>query len=212
MVLKTMVAIKIFLSVCALIFFSAFLRSALASEDQGGAAAIRREVEQDALEQAIRAFQAGQYRQAKISFEILSESAVSPAIGRTALFALASVKLVLAQTPEEFADAVAVWERWSSQIKTEIGGEDPRMVTPFLLRLDPGLKQQAAPRCEPLPKSQKGSTVVKGMLQNKAREMESLRTKLELREREVRRLRHQLESLEEIHRKYQEKKQEASAP
>ena len=42
--------------------------------------------------------------------------------------------------------------------------------------------------------------------------MENLRGKLESREREVRRLRHQLESLEEIHRKYQEKKQEASAP
>ncbi len=40
--------------------------------------------------------------------------------------------------------------------------------------------------------------------------MQTLRSKLELREREIRRLRHQLESLEEIHRKYQEKKQEAT--
>jgi chromosome segregation ATPase len=51
---------------------------------------------------------------------------------------------------------------------------------------------------------------LKGVLQGKEKEMASLRSKLELREREVRRLRLQLESLEEIHQKYQEKKQEVT--
>ena len=40
--------------------------------------------------------------------------------------------------------------------------------------------------------------------------MQTLRSKLEMREREIHRLRLQLESLEEIHRKYEEKKQEAT--
>ncbi len=82
------------------------------------------------------------------------------------------------------------------------------MITPFLLRMEPAAKDKPAQ-----PKPNRGNSReidLKGALQNKEKEMQSLRTKLDLREREIRRLRHQLESLEEIHRKYQEKKQEAN--
>ncbi|MCE5335289.1 MAG: hypothetical protein LLG06_11970 [Desulfobacteraceae bacterium] len=211
MVRKTRVAIGICLSVSALFWFFACCPALLAQGGVGGADAIRRDVEQEALDEAVRTFMAGDYRKAKISFEILSESAVSPDIRRKSLFSLASAGLVLAQSPEEFAKAVELWECWSNQIDRGIEGEDPRMVTPFLLRLNPPQKQKS-PKSESPAKAQKESNIIKGMLQNKEREMQSLRTKLELRDREIRRLRHQLESLEEIHRKYQEKKQEASAP
>jgi len=80
------------------------------------------------------------------------------------------------------------------------------MMTPFLLRLQTSVgslterKGRRAAR-------EVDSRVI---LQTKQKEMQTLMSKLELREREIRRLRHQLESLEEIHRKYQEKKQEAT--
>jgi len=155
------------------------------------------------------AFTAGNYMKAKITFEILSESPQSAEIGRQALFGLATVKLITAHSPDEYGDALSTWKKWSDQVNSNISFEDPRMLTPFLLRLHPPAD---AAECQLPKKARRASRDVgpREMLQSKEKEMQSLRSKLDLREREIRRLRHQLESLEEIHRKYQEKKQEAT--
>ncbi len=185
--------------------------SAWAAEGESALSqSIRREVEQKYLEEAVSAFNAHDYGRAKIAFGMLCESAQSPEIARQALFGLASVKLILARTPDEYQDALSFWQKWSALANTGTVCEDPRFLTPFLLRLDPALKNSAESRpVKPAPKSSK-DVDNRGALQTKEKEMASLRSKLELREREIRRLRHQMESLEEIHRKYQEKKQEAT--
>ncbi len=206
----------IFLTGCALfLLFTGFGTCALASgEISAVSLTIRQQVEQDALQEAVLAFEAGDYRRAKITFEILTESAQSPIIRREALFALAAVKLVLARTEEEYIDAIAAWKSWAGQINSAIEGEDPRLITPFLLRLEPRVQaSQGSGREAQMRKSSAKDPrdiTARGVLQSKEKEMETLRSRLELREREVRRLRHQLESVEEIHRKYQEKKQEAN--
>jgi hypothetical protein len=172
---------------------------------------IRVEVEQQYLEDAIGAFSAGDFGRARSVFDMLSESAQSAEVSRQALFGLASSKLVLARTPEEYEDALSTWKKWSERSNSVKGCEDPRLLTPFLQRLQSSIKDAGV--C--LPHGAQGGRASRepggrGILQCKEKEMQSLRSKLELREREVRRLRHQLESLEEIHRKYQEKKQEAT--
>ncbi|MGA2402702.1 MAG: hypothetical protein ABSG91_13520 [Syntrophobacteraceae bacterium] len=171
---------------------------------------IRQELEQKSLEEAMSVFNAGDYRRAKILFEILSDSAQSPEIGRQALFGLASIKLVLAQTSDEYADAVSSWKKWKGQVSSWTGCEDPRMLTPFLLRLEPAIKGPAGTQSRTKGRRAAKDVELRESLQTKEKEMKSLRSKLETRDREIRRLRHQLESLEEIHRKYQEKKQEAT--
>jgi len=173
------------------------------------AESIRRDVEQEALEDAMNAFKASDYQRAKIGFEILSESAQTPEIARQALFGLASAKLALANTSAEYEDAISIWKKWSEQVSSSKGGEDPRMITPFLLRLQPSISGAAGSLSG---KGRRSARDVdsKVVLQTKEKEMQTLRTKLELREREVRRLRHELESIEEIHRKYQEKKLEST--
>jgi hypothetical protein len=169
---------------------------------------IRREVEQESFEGAMVAFNAGDYGRAKIIFEMLSESAHSPEISCQASFGLASIKFILAGSCDEYQDALLSWERWSNQVNSCKGREDPRMITPFLLRL-----QSSARSVDWSPHETKNRRAVKEadsrvVLQSKEKEAEALRSKLEAREREIRRLRQQIESLEEIHRKYQEKKQE----
>ena len=94
-------------------------------------------MEQNAWEEGLRAFEHGDYAESAITFRMLSESAQSGDICRKALYAFASVRLVLAKTPEEYLEAVSAWERWCSQIRSGLEGEDPRMVTPFLLKLSP---------------------------------------------------------------------------
>jgi hypothetical protein len=190
-----------------------------AEEQSGQAESIRRAVEQEAMEKALSAFDAGDYKSAKTGFEMLSESAQESGIARLALFGLASVELVEADTAEEYADAVSTWKKWSALADSSKGREDARMLTPFLLRLQSSVcgsggeglclgrcSAQAAARSRKAAKEAES----KGVRLVKEKEMQTLKAKLELREHEIRRLRLQLESLEEIHRKYQEKKQEAT--
>ncbi len=209
MVLKTRTRrIYLIFALVLPMFASALLAYAWAAgEKTSSAESIRQEVEQQSFEEAMNAFQAGDYRRAEITFDMLSHGAQSPEINRKALFGLASVKLILARTLDEYEEAVSTWEQWSRKVNSRMEGEDPRMITPFLLRMEP------AGRDKPPPKQNRGGPRdidLKGALQSKEKETQSLKSKLELREREIRRLRHQLESLEEIHRKYQEKKQEAN--
>jgi len=206
MVLKMRIERR-FLGIVVFLLISGSFAFSLASGGKSTCAeSIRRDVEQQALADAMNAFNARDYKRAKTGFEILSESAQDPEIARQALFGLSSVKLVLANTSDEYEDAISSWEKWISQVNSWQGCEDPRMITPFLLRLQASIKGAAGiegPRTAE-------EIDFRVILQTKEKEMQALRSKLELREREIRRLRHQLESLEEIHRKYQEKKQEAT--
>ena len=210
MVPQISVPVRIFFSGLVLfLFLSGFSAIVLAAgEQQAVHLSIRQEVEQKTLDDAMLAFDSGDYLRARVTFEMLNESAQSPDIGRKALFGLASVDLILAVTTEEYEHALALCERWAGKAGARTDVEDPRLIMPFLRRLEPAIK--AAGMGTQNTRDRKID--FKGMLQTKEREVETLRTKLDQREREVRRLRHQLESLEEIHRKYQEKKQEASAP
>jgi len=156
------------------------------------------------------AFNVGDYARAKITFQMLSEDARDPEIARQASFGLASIKLILANTCQEYTDALSSWEKWSGQVNACKGCEDPRMITPFLRRIQPSAKDVYR---SPLgAKNRRAAKDVdsKVILQTKEKEAQALRSKLETREREIRRLRHEIESLEEIHRKYQEKKQETT--
>jgi hypothetical protein len=216
MVLSVRVKCRFFALLFAffLIAYAPFVSLFAAESTQ--AESIRRSVEQETLQNAMSAFTARDYMSAKIGFEMLSESAQDPETACQALFGLASVKLVLAKTPEEYQDAVSVWKKWSAQVDSFEKCADPRMITPFLLRFQPpfcgpasGLSDGGRP-FQAAAKGRKTAKEAESKGVGPAKEMETLRAKLELREREIRRLRHQLESLEEIHRKYQEKKQEAA--
>jgi hypothetical protein len=189
-----------------LLISGSFAFSLAAGEKPTCAESIRRDVEQEALADAMNAFNTRDYKRAKIGFEMLSESTQNPEIARQALFGLSAVKLFLANTSGEYEDAISSWGKWISQVNSWQGCEDPRMITPFLLRLQTSIKGAAGIEGHRAAKEIDFRVV----LQTKEKEMQALRSKLELREREIRRLRHQLESLEEIHRKYQEKKQEAT--
>jgi len=200
-----------FLGIVIFLLISGFFAFSLASGEKSTCPeSIRRDVEQEALADAMNAFNAGDFKRAKIGFEILSESSRYPEIGRQALFGLSSVNLVLANTSYEYEDAISSWKKWSAQVNSWQGCEDPRMITPFLLRLQTSLKGAAGGPSAGKSRRAAKDIDSKVILQTKEKEMQTLRAKLELREREIRRLRHQLESIEEIHRKYQEKKQEAT--
>ena len=163
--------------------------------------------------EAVRAFEEGDLGKARGIFETLVNGPFSAEIGRRALYGLAVVRLAAAKSPEEYGEAVSLWERWAKQFSPAPESEDPRMLTPFLSRIAAPPFEEAEPMPDKRFKDLEGSLGhCKTLLQAREKEADSMKSRLESREKEIRRLRHQLESLEEIHRNYEKKKQEASAP
>ncbi len=173
------------------------------------------EIESMTWQEGLQAFREGDFDKALVLFEVLSESAQSEVLSRKALFALAATRLVVAQTPEEFGEALATWECWDQHFPYPIEDEDARMLTPFLLRLTPpgAPENQVREHQPPVKKISIGSTAAcRDLLQAKDREIERIKARLDAKEKEARRLKHQIESLEAIHLKYQERKQGVSSP
>jgi hypothetical protein len=179
-------------------------------------ASVYNEAELKTWEEGMQAFEEGNYEKARALFEVLTESAESDGLGRMAFFALASTRLVLAQTPEEFSEAMSTWVCWSRQLPEDLSGEDPRMLTPFLQRLtSSGAPETRSTQTPPAVKKvivYNSPAGCKDLLQAKDKEVDRLKARLDAREREVRRLKHQIDSLEAIHLKFQERKQGASTP
>ena len=182
---------------------------------------VRNDAEANTLEEGLDAFRTGEYGKAMAVFEFLSESTENEAIYRRALYGLASTRLILAQSAAEFNEAKALWDCWSQQATAEISGEDPRMMTPLLVRIaasiDSGkiLKKEGKSKDKTVYKNHlvyRDVVVYKNLLDAKEKEIGRLRSRFEAKEKEVRRLRHQIESLEAIHLKFQEKQKEISSP
>lgn len=176
---------------------------------------VRDEAGMKTFEESVQAFQRKDYGMALAFFEVLSEDASDPRLARSALYGLAVTKLTLASTPEEFNDALILWECWKRQVPEGVSGEDPRMLTPFLESVTPpGVSGSSAPKVEKPAKQSANSAIAayKSLLESKDKEIERAKVRLDAREKEVRRLRQQIDSLEKIHLKYQEKKQGVSSP
>ena len=177
---------------------------------------LRYEYQLRTWDEGMQAFKDGDYEKARMLFEALGDSAETEDMSRRACFAVAAIRLVLAQTPQEFSEAMSAWACWSNQMPQSLGEEDPRMLTPFLECLTPpGVR--GAPPIQNGPPAKKiivynSPAGCKELLQAKEKEIERMKSKLDAREKEVRRLKHQIDSLEAIHLKFQERKQGASSP
>ncbi len=192
-------------------------RQALVPEDDQRLSEAELRVWREGLED----FRSGNYTKAMAVFEFLSETAEDNELCRKAVYALACTRLILAQTPDELNEAMALWDCWSRQAPPEAKAEDPRMIEPFLDRLvlpqvaEPSLHKISKPKKKPIFKIDlvnRDLLVYKNLLETKAREFERTKARLEQREREVRRLKQQIETLEAIHLKFQEKQKEVSSP
>ena len=174
--------------------------------------------ETKAWEDGTQAFNEGDFGKAQAIFEALSESAESDIIRSHALYGVAACRLILARNPKEFAEAMAAWDCWAKLPAGQKEGEDPRMMTPFLQNVAPPSEPSGTRFPEARKYSAKGTptynnlVATKNLLQAREKELERVKARLDAREKENRRLRHQIETLENIHLKFQEKKQEVSTP
>lgn len=162
----------------------------------------------------VSAFEQGDYKRALTIFEVLNENATTESASRKALFGQAVTRFMLARTPADFAEAMDIWEYWSRRAQTARDIEDPHLLTLFLGNLIRQIASESVKnKPEPLKEAPPSNGVqYKSLLQGKEKEVEHLKAKLEAKEKENRRLKHQIKSLDEIHLKFQERKQEVSSP
>ena len=155
------------------------------------------------------AFQNQEYEKALELYERVSHLAEDPVIRRKAIYGMVCTRFLLANTAEEFDEAVALWDTWSGMLPENLSGEDPRMLQPVLM-------QKTIPVVsDNKPQEEAGRYIHKisiNELKNKEDEIRRLRRQLKAREEEINKLKHQISSLEAIDRKIQEKKEEIASP
>lgn len=174
-------------------------------------------------EEGLRKFRAGDFDDALIDFNILKASAHSERYSRMAEYASACMRLILAQSADDFREAMGLWASWSEG-GSSADVEDPRLLWPLLQRIallghptncEADSEKEEKPRKRPQYNVEwvnRDLAACKSLAQAKEKEAERLKTRLESKEREVRRLKQQIESLEAIHLKFQERQKEVSSP
>ncbi len=183
--------------------------------------------DQQALNRGLEAFQTGDYRRAGELFERLRSSG-DPQVARKALYGLACARLVLAETPAQYAAALVLWQEWNRRAPLKYRDEDPRMLAPLLGRL---LSPRAVRKPAPAKKTAGGQSATVPAkryraCQDRLREMETRISNMEAQKKllqyyvdytgklegEIWNLKHKINSLEAIDKKILEKKKELSSP
>jgi len=93
------------------------------------------------LETGYEMFCRGDYENAAGQFEIICQGSGTGQIRQEALYSLACTRMILAEDPKTFLEALDLWTVWNRQgdlCQKTLPGENPRMFGPFLEKLSEG--------------------------------------------------------------------------
>jgi len=156
------------------------------------------------LEKALNFFNKFEFKPALQIYTDLTIHAKDTGISRKAFYGLACTRLILAENIKDFDEAIIAWNTWNRLYNKELGYEDPRMLSPYLLDTITPKKNNNNKE------TTKAAAPHRKLLRAKDNEINRLKSKLITMKNEVQTLKHQIESLEAIHQKIQEKKKEIS--
>jgi hypothetical protein len=190
-------------------------------------AKLRLEADSKTLESGLAAIKKAQYAEAEVLLQKLSDTSGSQLIRRQALYGLAVTRLMMANSNEQFQEALLTWRKWRQSDFREATGEDPALLEPFLMcKFPPGsieevsaansdtcrgavawpLYEQALKKAE---SDQKSLEMLKKKHEALKAEKESL---IKTRDSEIQILEDKIKALEAIDQKIQQKKTEISSP
>ncbi len=161
------------------------------------------------LQRGNRALRNGDYQKALEIYRMLSQLARREKIRRQALYGMACAQLILAEDEAEMETSITLWDAWSGLITDEPKTEDPRLLKALLEQKTESKRAEASKLLEPKPRPPKTSPHV---LEEKDEEIKKLQTQIKGLKSELRELAYQLECLEAIDQKIQEKKKEIALP
>ncbi len=168
--------------------------------------------------QAIAAYQKTAYVEAAQSFEIVRKQTQDKRFAGMALYGLACSKLMAADSPEAYAEALQLWQQWVDSAPKKFEHENPvladALIKEKMLFSNIPLKKAAEEEPEPEPMVSRWlliqSKVELDRLRDElkaAKEALDKRQKLiQAREKKIGELRRQIKALETIDQKIQKKK------
>jgi TolA-binding protein len=171
----------------------------------------------DLYDQAFLAYQFGSYEKAAESFDAVRQQTQDGKTARMALYGLACSRIMAAETPEAYYQALVLWRSWVSGAPLHPDNENPLLFEPLIERkmLFSGI---------PLTKDESDKvdddTVPRWLHIKVKRELETLENKVikteqelqqksklvESQEKQIKKLKQQIKALETIDQKIQKKK------
>lgn len=166
--------------------------------------------------QAVEAYQQKSYLEASEYFEAIRTQTRDKRFALMALYGLALSKLMAAKTPQQYNDAVLLWQRWVENVPAEFEKESPLMAGALIenkmLFSNIPLSSEQVQIPEPmvsrwlLIESRLELDRVKAELEAAKKTLEKRRKKIQADEKEIRELKRQIKALETIDQKIQKKK------
>jgi len=133
------------------------------------------------LEFAYKAFKHRDYEKADKIFSDFYKQVQNSEIRNRALYGLACTRLITAQNTKEFKEAVGLWNKWSDSQPVQLSKEDLRLLEP----------------CIHLPEE----------IRKKEEQIQCLNKKIDIMEKEINTLKHQMKEFEVIDQNIQKKKE-----
>ncbi|MFZ5570860.1 MAG: hypothetical protein ACOZF0_10665 [Thermodesulfobacteriota bacterium] len=161
------------------------------------------------LERGNKALRNGDYRKALEIYQMLSQLAKQKKIRRQALYGMACAQLIQAEDEVEMETSITLWDAWSGIAADELKEEDPRLLKALLDQKMEFKRTEANKLLEPRPRPRKPDIRA---IRKKDAEIKRLRAQIERLKSELRESTHQLETLEAIDQKIQEKKKGIALP
>lgn len=165
--------------------------------------------------EAVNAYQASEYEVAGKRFSALREETANPVASRMALYGLACARLMMAQTPEDYRQALELWDTWLQCAPSKYDRENPILFDPIMekkmifslipLKVDKDEGDQNASQW-PMLRANNELQKLQFQLENAQQSIESRDIKLKALEKEIDRLNEQIKALETIDQKIQKKK------
>lgn len=168
--------------------------------------------------EAVKTYQTGNYEAAGKSFAAMREQTANPVAARMALYGLACSRLMMATTPKDYQEALALWDTWVHCAPTRQDRENPVLFAPIIknkmiFSLIP-LQSTGGGTGEDNQDDFRGFMLrANNELQRLKRQLESARQGIEDRdkkiktlEKEIYRLDQQIKAFETIDQKIQKKK------
>jgi chromosome segregation ATPase len=172
----------------------------------------------DQYRQAIAAFQKKEYLTAITAFEAIRTQTRDKRFAVMALYGLANAKLMAAKTPDEYNNALLLWQNWIENAPAKFDYENPTMVDALIQEkmlfsnIPLSTEQSKETTQEPMVsrwlfvESKLELDRVRSELSIARKALEKRQKKIRKREMEIGELKRQIKALETIDQKIQKKK------
>ena len=169
-------------------------------------------------QQALSLFQEKQYQSASEHFDAMRQKTTDKRFALMALYGEACARLMAANTPQEYEDALALWDRWVKLSPENCDYENSALLDPLIknkmIFSNIPLTTEKTAQLEPdvsVPKwllinSKEEQDRLKGELEAAQQTLEKRQKKIQALEKEIEALRGQIKALETIDQKIQKKK------